>query len=236
MRITLISDTHSKHKRIDQDLPGGDLIIHAGDVMNSGYVPSELVDFCGWYDSLSQYNAQVFIAGNHDRMFENLPEAAMQIVNSHKWITYLQDSSMIYTTEDLKQSCKIYGSPWQPEFRNWAFNLPRDGAKLELKWAIIPPDTDILVTHGPAWGTGDMVMGEHDHLGCRLLAERIHQIKPKIHVCGHIHSGRGYYFDGDTHHFNASILGERYTYDYEPFTFEWDQATNEIQFIKQQEQ
>jgi hypothetical protein len=228
MRITFISDTHTKHRNIEQDLPGGDLIIHAGDIMNSGYDSNDVGDFCEWYDGLSQYNAQVFIAGNHDRMFENLPEAAMQIVDSYKWITYLQDSSMVYTTEDLKESCKIYGTPWQPEFCNWAFNLPRDGKELELKWAAIPPFTDILVTHGPAWGYRDMVMGQHTHLGCGLLADRIHQIKPKIHVCGHIHSGHGYYFDGNTHFINASVLGERYSYDYQPMTADWNPTTNEI--------
>ena len=229
MRITLISDTHTKHKNIEQDLPGGDLIIHAGDIMNSGYNPNDITDFCKWFNGLEQYDHKVFIAGNHDRMFEDLPEAAMQIVNSYKWITYLQDDWA--EVGDDNETAKIYGSPWQPEFYNWAFNLPRNGTDLELKWAAIPPDTDILVTHGPAWGTRDMVMGQNTRLGCELLSDRIKQIKPKIHVCGHIHSGRGYYFDGDTHYFNASVLGERYTYDYEPFTFEWNPTTNEIQFL-----
>ena len=76
-----------------------------------------------------------------------------------------------------------------------------------------------------------MVMGQHTHLGCGLLADRIHQIKPKIHVCGHIHSGHGYYFDGDTHFINASVLGERYSYDYQPMTADWNPATNEIRWL-----
>jgi predicted phosphodiesterase len=45
MRITLISDTHTKHKNIEQDLPGGDLIIHAGDIMNSGYDSEDVIRF-----------------------------------------------------------------------------------------------------------------------------------------------------------------------------------------------
>jgi hypothetical protein len=43
---------------------------------------------------------------------------------------------------------KIYllceGTPWQPEFGGWAFNLPR-GQSLLDKWNKIPADTDILV-------------------------------------------------------------------------------------------
>ena len=35
MKITFISDTHTKHKQLD--LPGGDILIHSGDIMNSGY-------------------------------------------------------------------------------------------------------------------------------------------------------------------------------------------------------
>jgi predicted phosphodiesterase len=37
MKVTLISDTHTKHRNCELDLPGGDLLIHAGDFMNSGY-------------------------------------------------------------------------------------------------------------------------------------------------------------------------------------------------------
>jgi predicted phosphodiesterase len=46
MKITFISDTHTKHEEIHKDLPGGDLIIHAGDFMNSGYDPQDVAEFC----------------------------------------------------------------------------------------------------------------------------------------------------------------------------------------------
>jgi hypothetical protein len=36
------------------------------------------------------------------------------------------------------------GTPWQPEFGGWAFNLPRGQHCLD-KWERIPEDTDILV-------------------------------------------------------------------------------------------
>jgi Icc-related predicted phosphoesterase len=105
------------------------------------------------------------------------------------------------------------------------------GWELEQKWVDIPLDTDILVTHGPSWGNLDTVNGQSVPLGCELLTERIKVVKPKIHVCGHIHTGYGYKFDGDTHFFNASVLDERYNLTQKPFTFEWDPVTNEIEFI-----
>jgi hypothetical protein len=134
--------------------------------------------------------------------------------------------------EDYETSVKVYGSPWQPEFYNWAFNLPRMGWELGQKWTDIPENTDILITHGPAWGHLDTIKGHSVPLGCELLAERIKILKPKIHVFGHIHTGYGYKFDGDTHFFNAAVLDERYNFTQKPFTVDWDSETNEMEFLR----
>ena len=238
MKVTLISDTHTKHKQLNGDLPGGDLLIHAGDFMNSGYDKTDATEFFDWFDKIDNYDDKIFIAGNHDRIMQNEPEWAQGILTGYKTIDYLQDEQVTlyfdgHNGDWPEDNVRIYGSPWQPEFYNWAFNLPRNGEELKAKWNAIPTNTDILITHGPAFGTLDDVEGRRgQHLGCELLAEHINTVaRPKIHVCGHIHSGYGYYFDGQTHYFNASILNERYNYTNKPFNFEWDQATNEIQFI-----
>lgn len=210
MKITLISDTHTLHKNVTPDLIGGDILIHAGDIMNSGYRVQEVGEFCEWFDSIDNYKTKIFIAGNHDRMFQYNSELVMDIVSSYKSITYLQDSFVIV------DGLKIYGSPWQPEFFNWAFNLPRDGEELKAKWDLIPSDVDILITHGPAYGFVDQVKGKEEHLGCELLSKRIEEVKPRIHVCGHIHSGNGITLTNDTSYFNASVLDERYYYAHKP--------------------
>jgi Icc-related predicted phosphoesterase len=234
MRITVISDTHTKHGLIPlTDLPGGDLLIHAGDIMNSGYNKNDILDFCTWFHSLEQYDKKIFIAGNHDRMFENHPEGVEELLNIYLDIDYLQDEAYDLYDLDTDTSTKIYGSPWQPEFYAWAFNLPKNSLQLAAKWEAIPDNTDILITHGPAFGTLDTVVGRPwDNLGCELLAERIEVIKPKIHVCGHIHSGYGYEFKDDTHFFNAAVLDEQYEYTQKPMTFDWDKETNTIEFVK----
>ena len=234
MRITVISDTHTKHGLIPlTDLPGGDLLIHAGDIMNSGYNKNDILDFCTWFHSLEQYDKKIFIAGNHDRMFENHPEGVEELLNIYLDIDYLQDEGYDLYDLDTDTSTKIYGSPWQPEFYSWAFNLPKNGIELAGKWEAIPDNTDILITHGPAFGTLDTVTGRPwDSLGCELLAERIERLRPKIHVCGHIHSGYGYDFKDGTHFFNASVLDEQYEYTQKPMTFDWDKDTNTIEFVK----
>jgi Icc-related predicted phosphoesterase len=228
MKITLISDTHTKHKQLDGLLPGGDLIIHAGDMSSMGY-KHEIQQFLKWYNNLD-YTNKVFIAGNHDWGFQEDPKMCQELLEFYDKVTYLQDNLKLIG-EEHQTSVKVYGTPWQPEFYSWAFNLPRMGWELEQKWVDIPLDTDILVTHGPSWGNLDTVNGQSVPLGCELLTERIKVVKPKIHVCGHIHTGYGYKFDGDTHFFNASVLDERYNLTQKPFTFEWDPVTNEIEFI-----
>ena len=226
MKITLISDTHNKHKYITDDLPGGDLLIHAGDISSMGY-EHEIREFCKWYNSLDNYTNKVFIAGNHDWGFQINTEKVKEILGLYENITYLQDDSVLIGQDVVN----VYGSPWQPEFYNWAFNLPRQGVELKEKWDNIPTNTDILVTHGPAYGYVDKVIGRTENLGCELLTERIKQVKPKIHVCGHIHTGYGYTFDGDTHYINASVLNESYVYYNKPLTIDWNPITNEIEFL-----
>ena len=193
--------------------------------MNSGYSKSDIHTFCEWFEA-QNYKHKIFIAGNHDRMFENHPLESNTIVNKYD-VTYLQDD------EHLIDGVKLYGTPWQPEFCNWAFNLPRRGDALMAKWGAIPKDTDILITHGPPQGHLDISGPPHNegNLGCELLRERIDTIQPLIHCFGHIHGSAGYKFDGNTHYFNASVLDERYEYRNKPMTIDLDLETREIEFI-----
>jgi Icc-related predicted phosphoesterase len=214
MKIITISDTHTKHNQIPLEwLEPADMIIHAGDISSRGSL-WEIENFCYWFDKLDQYDHKIFIAGNHDWGFQNNYEGAMEIVRSYKTIKYLQDSSVVC------DGVKIYGSPWQPEFHNWAFNLKR-GAEIQEKWDMIPLDTDILITHGPAYGRGDFVLNGLENVGCKdLLYTIATKVNPKIHIAGHIHSGYGESFAGNTHFINASTLNESYMVTNKPIIFE----------------
>ena len=223
MRITFISDTHTKHNLITEDLPGGDLIIHSGDLMNSGYSYDDITNFCEWFSGLDNYKHKVFIAGNHDRLFQNDPISSTRLVRDFPNIAYLEDS--LCGIGDVS----IWGSPWQPTFHNWAFNLPRNGVELQEKWGLIPNKIDILACHTMPFGHLD-VTGNME-VGCELLRVKTDELRPKIFVGGHIHSGAGYKFDGYTHFFNASVLDNNYRYVNKPMTIDWDSKTNEITFI-----
>lgn len=224
----MISDTHNKHNALKGLLPGGDILVHSGDISSMGY-EHEIKSFCKWFNNIDSYSLKIFIAGNHDWGFQDNYNKSIEIVKSYENIIYLQDDLHLIG-DNYSTAIKVWGSPWQPMFCNWAFNAQR-GEDIKQHWDKIPMNTDILITHGPSFGILDKVIGINDNLGCEELAKRIEIVKPKLHIFGHIHSGYGYNFDGQTHHFNTSILNEKYEYEYKPMTIDWNPDNNEIKFI-----
>jgi Icc-related predicted phosphoesterase len=110
------------------------------------------------------------------------------------------------TLPEFSKPIKFYGSPWTPPFFNWAFMA--DETKIKKKWKLIPKDTDILITHGPAQGILDII--KMKSVGCQHLRERIEKINPCLHVSGHIHFSNGVAMVKDTIYVNASICTEKY--------------------------
>lgn len=210
-RIVFISDTHMLHDNLV--LPKGDIIVHAGDMTSRGSIP-EVIDFLEWFSKLS-YAYKIFIAGNHDFAFERRPDVMSDLLSRFSDIVYLQDSSI--EVDDIK----FYGSPWQPEFYNWAFNLPR-GKRLAEKWAMIPDDTDVLITHGPPATILDYTVRDRINVGCEELSKRVNEVKPKIHVFGHIHEGYGYKELDGTTFINASTCTLRYNPTNPPVVVDFD--------------
>jgi Icc-related predicted phosphoesterase len=205
--IICISDTHSLHGLIDLELfnvvdKNNTILIHAGDVCNSGSL-KEVEDFCIWFDKLD-FPFKIFVAGNHDWAFQRYILAVKQILKKYPTITYLEDD---YTIID---GLKIYGTPWQPAFYNWAFNLKR-GEEINQKWNLIDEDCDIIISHGPPYGILDYVERDMMNVGCEDLKNRISQMKNlKLHIFGHIHSGYGQCEVDGIKYVNASICNERY--------------------------
>jgi len=212
-KITFISDTHTKHRHLTNDLPGGDILIHCGDISSRGY-KNEIENFLGWFDNIKGYEYKIFIAGNHDFGFQDNPKECFELLKNYPSITYLEDNSIII------DGIKIYGSPWQPRFHNWAFNVNR-GWDIAQKWEKIPMDTDILITHGPLLGILD-ITNISERVGCEDLYKKVMEIKPKVHAFGHIHSSYGMKeMDGMTF-INASNLGEDYLYQNDPITLDFE--------------
>jgi Icc-related predicted phosphoesterase len=196
MRIIAISDTHGKHNELS--IPPGDVVIHAGDIGNTS-TAKETFNFFHWFSTLP-HKHKIFIAGNHDFFFEKTPILALKVLVPYN-VIYLHDSGKII------DGVKFWGSPVTPWFHNWAFNRIRGRAILK-HWDQIPMDTDVLITHGPAFGILDQ-MEDGENIGCKDLLETITKIKPKIHICGHIHEAYGQTTAGPTRFYNASMVNRK---------------------------
>lgn len=179
MRAWIISDSHSKEKLLK--VPEGiDMVIHAGDAgtyKSPSMNANGILDFLSWYRSLD-IAEKVFIPGNHDGSIE----AGLIPKSEFDGIHLLQHEAKVIA------GLKFFGSPYTPEFHQWAFNVPRN--RLEQYWKDIPEDTDILVTHGPPKGILDLTINEDGHpfqCGCKSLWNRIKVVQPRFHIFGHIH-------------------------------------------------
>ena len=207
MKVVAISDTHNQHHNLH--LPKGDLLLHAGDVSGRG-TEAEARDFLDWFAE-QDFNHKVFIAGNHDYFFERCPASYISHVIPDK-VHYLNDSGVEI------EGVRIWGSPVQPWFFDWAFNRHR-GPEIDKHWQLIPDETDILITHGPAYNILDQTV-KGELVGCKDLLNRIEKVKPRFHIAGHIHEAYGQETIGRTTFINASVLNVRYELVNHPITFE----------------
>jgi Icc-related predicted phosphoesterase len=200
-KITFISDTHNKHKHLTSK--------GMGNILGSG----DILVHAGDSTSMGQkHEINEFLKWFSNTDFEH----KIFIAGNHDFGFEQQT--------DIDQEFKDLGVTYL-----FAFNLPR-GEELAAKWEKIPDDVDILITHGPAYGILDYApIG--GRVGCEELYRKIVEVKPKIHVCGHIHDGYGQKTMGGIEFLNASVLNDRYEYAHKPIVVEYDTETKEITYI-----
>jgi Icc-related predicted phosphoesterase len=175
MDITAISDLHG----FFPDLPGGDLLIVAGDLtardLENEYA---LVDY--WIND-QPYKKKIVIAGNHDNV---LAEERFKF----QFCDYLCDSGTEF------EGLKIWGSPWTltfPGINPKCTAFTGDEKLLAEKFALIPDDIDILITHGPPHGVKDWNKYGDNCGSLSLLMKATSLPKLKLFVFGHIHESYG---------------------------------------------
>lgn len=235
LKIATISDLHGKHKEFEHNLrvnqwgydvekkyDESDILIFSGDCSIRG-TKTEIKSFIDWFSDQPQ-PIKIMISGNHDFLFDyihNDDKKDPKYPNINDIIPdniiYLNDSGYEYS------GVKIWGSPVQPAFHNWAFNKER-GDEITKHWDLIPDDTDILIVHGPPKGILDRLSplvqrrNEDPNVGCSDLLYAIeNRINPKLVVFGHIHEGYGKRDVNDTTYINASCLNMKYMPTNKPF-------------------
>jgi len=190
MIIDCISDLHGFYPKLD----GGDLLIIAGD-LTARDDEKGLDEFCEWIMSyFGKYKKAIFISGNHDNNAQIKNHKLYQGEQEYKWLIYLEDSGTTF------KGLKIWGSPWTKTFPGInphckAFTCDTE-KYLEEKFALIPEDTDILITHSPPNGVLDKVKDYYSdnilHVGSHALTRRILNLnKLKINAFGHVHECHG---------------------------------------------
>lgn len=189
--VVCVSDTHNSQPA----LPDGDVLVHAGDLTQSGTY-EELCAALGWLSG-QPHPVKIVVAGNHDILLDAKHDAignrAVSTTDPSKspealraalpWgdVIYLQNEGITVTCPNGRR-LRVYGSPNSARYGNWAFQYP----KPEDVWSNTVPDgTDILVTHGPPRGHRDL------NLGCIHLSRELWRVRPRLHVFGHIHEGAG---------------------------------------------
>lgn len=229
MIIDIISDLHGYKPA----LYGGDLLIVAGDLTKRDK-PKEHEEFYLWLAE-QDYDKKIVIAGNHDNFLVEYPN---QFKLNEDGIEYLCDSGTEFCGTDSdgnSRTMKIYGSPWTKTFEGMnpkckAFTCDTE-EELSTKWALIPDNVDILITHSPPYQILDMVNRDvfklcypplpvYECVGSKsLLHELETRIRPKLHAFGHIHEcgnmkmiykRAGCGDENNTICVNASHVNERY--------------------------
>lgn len=203
MNIACISDSHGKHDQI-KHLPKADVIVHTGDLSGHGK-QWEIQLFMDWFSSLD-YKYKIFIAGNHDWFCCDYAKTFKNLVPDN--VIYLDNTS--YSIEGYM----FYGTPWQPVFFNWAFNL--EEPELQKEWDKIPLNTDVLLTHCPPHGVLDLAL-DGRNCGSPSLLTKVLEVNPLAHIFGHIHEANGVINLYDNVTFvNGSVLNRRYIMQNDP--------------------
>jgi Icc-related predicted phosphoesterase len=222
LRVVAISDTHGHHDQVT--VPDGDVLVHCGDYCKYGQ-SSEVKKFARWLKALP-HKHKLVTPGNHDKTTEVNEAKSRRIFENH-------GVQLLINEEVVIDGIKFWASPITPAFLNWHFMKGR-GYPIAKVWEAIPFDVDVLITHGPAYGHGDLCPPYRTPYrkvaGCFDLLNRIREIYfgsageyPKVHVFGHIHDGYGATQSdqfGPITFINASVCTEQYQATNPPIVFD----------------
>lgn len=217
MKICCISDQHGQ---LDFNVEESDILICAGDALpyHGGGKGMAVIEqehfirnkFIPWLEEQPVKDV-VLISGNHCWIFELDRKSVPEFPDN---VHYLQD-------EEIEvQGLRIYGTPQQPIFLDWAFN--RTPERLEMFFEKIPKGLDILVSHTAPYGIMDRVdfPSKQGHFGCKILKKKIEEVKPRYVISGHFHNCYGVERIDDITFVNCSLVDEEYIMNKKPIYLE----------------
>lgn len=214
IKVCCLSDLHGN---LDLTVKKSDLLIIAGDICPAYHDPYRSFEM--------QYK---WMSENFSQWIKKQPiKKCVLVFGNHDWIGESSNllpklSTKVNILEDAYAELfglKIYGTPYQLSFNNWAFN--RTERELEFLFDKVPGGLDILISHSPPFGIFDEVneFGVIRHIGSISLMKRIKEVKPKYAIFGHNHSRNGVLEEDGTIFINCSMLNEKYELVKEPIYF-----------------
>jgi Icc-related predicted phosphoesterase len=226
MKIVAVSDMHGNLAGLN--MSGFDVCIIAGDFSyQSGFGKWPMKHQRDWiHDEFNQWVKNfpetifIVVAGNHDLCLD--PSKTFRYSEFNWNIEWPKNCRYLCDSSTVVNGLTFYGTPYVPIINYcWAFEANYE--KLKEKFANIPKNIDILITHTPPRipeYLGDMSLEyglNSEKFGSSELANAIFDKNPKYVFCGHIHSGshEAFYFNNTTI-YNVSRVNESYNIQYEP--------------------
>ncbi len=199
--VTAVSDTHGYLPRMQPS----DLAVICGDIFPGEMDKDPMAQgkwfrdtFIPWVEQI-ECNRVILIAGNHDHWIAVNNQVLLKEFAPSEGgkLVYLCDSGFEY------KELKIYGTPWVPvPFHNLSFSLDDDG--LRKRYALIPKELDLLLTHTVPYDCNHIGFSDHDmkDLGCKELRKAVESRNIRFLIGGHIHdsSERVAHMDFGDHH------------------------------------
>ena len=172
MKILAFSDLHSDKnklkiliKKIEKENP--DIIISAGDTSNFGKNLKEIIT-----EIEKTKKPLLIIPGNHES-----PQKIKEISDDENIIDMHKKSYEINNMIFLG-----YGSGGFSHREEEFEVLAKKFVKTIKKDSKI-----VLITHAPAYGTKVDLIPRLGHCGCISFTNFIKEVKPVLHICGHLH-------------------------------------------------
>lgn len=211
MRLVATSDTH---KKVDiAIIPDGDVFIHAGDLMTTGYL-DDWKEQLEWLAELP-HKKKLYIPGNHDFHIHHYPGPALQELRKIGVTVIGFPGNDSFATHTFDNGMNVLGLPFVKNLPRWVFN----SNEIEVEeYLSRMPKASIVVSHSPVYGIMD---GDGTYnAGFIAYKKYIEEHQPLYWIHGHIHEAYGNSKLGNTQIFNVAMCDRNYAHVNKPLVLD----------------